>query len=164
LIIPSHSYTYLGEAVVGANLNQVLLGISSAWRLVALPKASIQGGYTFAFVEETEGIRPNRSNLTASVGYALTRSLYVHFGGLFQKNHGGLTVNELIAGAPPEQAAQADRLLKMQWWHLTGGVSYSFGFADVFAGVEPYIWGRDTHDGIAYNVGATWYFDFSRTP
>ena len=82
---------------------------------------------------------------------------------MYQNAHGGLTVRDLITGtAPPEQAAQADRLLKMRFWHMTGGVSYSAGFADLYLSVEPYIWGRDTHDGVAYNVGATWYFDFSR--
>jgi hypothetical protein len=34
--------------------------------------------------------------------------------------------------------------------------------ADLFVAVEPYIWGRDTHDGIAYTAGSTWYFDFSK--
>ena len=48
------------------------------------------------------------------------------------------------------------------YWHATGGVSYSTRFADLFFVVEPYIWGRDTHDGIAYTVGTTWYFDFSK--
>ena len=162
-IQPTHDYQYLGEAVVGPNLRQLLLGISGAWRLApALPKASIQAGYTFALVETIEDIRPNRSNLTASFGYSLTRSLYVHGGALFQKNHGGITAFG-IAGAPPEQAAQADRLLKMRYWHATGGVSYSTRFADLFFVAEPYIWGRDTHDGIAYTVGSTWYFDFSRS-
>ena len=86
----------------------------------------------------------------------------MHGGALFQKNHGGLTIFDLVAGAPPDQAAQADRLLNMRYWHLTGGVSYSTRFADLFFSVEPYIWGRDTHDGIAYTVGSTWYFDFSK--
>ena len=50
----------------------------------------------------------------------------------------------------------------MRYWHMTGGVSYSTRFADLFFAVEPYVWGRDTHDGIAYTVGSTWYFDFSK--
>ena len=50
----------------------------------------------------------------------------------------------------------------MRYWHATGGVSYSTRFADLFFAVEPYVWGRDTHDGIAYTVGSTWYFDFSK--
>ena len=161
-IFPTHDYPYRGEAVVGPNLQQLLLGVSGAWRLTALPKASLQAGYTFAVVEKpVEDKRPNRSNFTASFGYALTRSVFVHGGALFQKNHGGLTAFGL-AVAPPDEAAQADRLLKMRYWHLTGGVSYSARFADLFFSVEPYVWGRDTHDGIAYTVGSTWYFDFSR--
>jgi hypothetical protein len=162
-ILPSHDYPWHGEAVVGPNLQQLLLGISGAWRLVSvLPKASIQGGYTYAIVQDAvDGISPNRSNLTTDFGYALTRSVYVHGGALFQKNHGGLTIAEQIV-APPEQQQQADRLLKMRYWHLTGGISYSTRFADLYFAIEPYIWGRDTHDGIAYTVGSTWYFDFSK--
>jgi hypothetical protein len=163
VVIPSHDYPYRGEAVVGPNLNQVVLGISGAWRLApALPKASIQAGYTFALAEKVvEDLRANRSNVFTSFGYALTRSLYVHGGALFQKTHGGLTAFEL-GGAPPDLRAQGDRLLKTRYWHVTGGLSYSAGFADLFFSVEPYVWGRDTHDGIAYTVGSTWYFDFSR--
>jgi hypothetical protein len=161
-ILPTHDYAYRGEAVVGPNLQQLLLGINGAWRFTAHPRASIQGGYTYAVVEKAvEDIRANRSNLTSSFGYALTRSVYVHGGAAFQKMHGGLTAFGL-AGAPPDQLAQADRLLKMRYWHMTGGVSYSTRFADLFFAVEPYIWGRDTHDGIAYTVGSTWYFDFSK--
>ena len=163
VVIPSHDYPYRGEAVVGPNLHQVLLGVSGAWRLApALPKASIQGGYTFALVEKAvEDLRANRSNVSMSFGYALTRALYVHGGALYQRTHGGLTAFELGA-APPDERAQADRLLKMRYWHLTGGVSYSAGFADLFFLVQPYVWGRDTHDGIAYTIGSTWYFDLSR--
>lgn len=164
VVIPSHEYPSRGEAVVGPNLNQVLLGISGAWRLApALPKASIQAGYTFAFVEKVlHDIRSNRSNVAASFGYALTRSLYVHSGAAFQTTHDGLTAFEAMV-APPELLSQGiDRLLKMRYWHLTGGLSYSTGFADLFFAVEPYVWGRDTHNGIAYTVGSTWYFNFSR--
>ena len=163
LVIPSHDYPYRGEAVVGPNLNQLVLGISGAWRLApALPKASVQAGYTFALVEKVvEDVRANRSNVFTSFGYALTRSLYVHGGALFQRTHGGRTAFDLGTG-PPDERAQGDRLLKMRFWHLTGGLSYSAGFADLFFSVEPYVWGRDTHDGIAYTVGSTWYFDFSK--
>ena len=162
-IIPTHNYTYQGEAVVGPNLLQSHFGVSGAWRLAPwLPKASVSAGYNFALVEKaTEDLRSNRSNVTASFGYAITRSIYVHGGALYTKTHGGLTAFE-VPVAPPEERAQADRLLKMRYWHLTGGVSYSTSFADLFFSIEPYVWGRDTHDGIAYTLGTTWYFDFSR--
>jgi hypothetical protein len=162
VVVPSHDYPYRGEAVVGPNVKQVQFGLSGAWRLApALPKGTIQGSYTFTVAEKVEGHRPNRSNVFTSFGYALTRSLYLHGGALFQKSHGGLTAFELGV-APPEERAQGDRLLKSRYWHLTGGVSYSAGFADLFFSVQPYVWGRDTHDGIAYTVGSTWYVDFSR--
>jgi len=164
-ITPSHDYPYQGEAVVGGNLHQLQMGLNAVWRLAPLlPKASVEAGYTFALVEKVvEGTRPNRSNVTTSFGYALTRSLFVHGGALFTKTHAGLTAFE-VGVAPPDERVQADRLLKMRFWHLTGGVSYSTGFADLFFAVEPYVWGRDTHDGIAYTTGATWYFDFSKKP
>lgn len=163
VVIPSHDYPYRGEAVVGPNLNQFVSGISGAWRLApALPQASIQAGYTFAFVEKaTADLRANRSNVFTSFGYALTRSLYVHGGALFQATHGGLTAFDLGV-APPAERAQGDRLLKMRYWHLTGGLSYTAGFADLFFSVEPTVWGRDTHNAVAYSVGSTWYFDLSR--
>ena len=161
-IVPTHDYTYQGEAVVGPNLLQSHFGATGSWRLAALPQMSLQGGYNFAFVEKaTEDMRSSRSNITGSVGYAITRSVFVHGGALYTKTHGGLTAFE-VGSAPPDERAQADRLLKMRYWHLIGGVSYSAGFADLFFSIEPYVWGRDTHDGVAYNVGATWYFDFSR--
>jgi hypothetical protein len=160
---PTHDYPYHGEAVVGPNLRQLLLSVNGAWRTAALPKASVQAGYTYTLAQSTvDGIRPNRSNVSMTFGYALTRSLYVHGGALAQKNHNGLTAFGIFV-APPDQAAQADRLLKMRYWHMTGGVSYSSRFADLFFSVGPYVWGRDTHDGIAYTVGSTWYFDFAKS-
>lgn len=163
LIFPSHDYPYRGEAVVGPNLAQMQIGVSAAWRLAPLlPKASLQGGYTFGFTEEvSDEVRPNRSNVSFSLGYALTRSLFVHGGALYQTLHDGLTTFE-IPLSDPALRAEADRLLKMKYWHFTGGVSYSTGIADLFFSIQPYVWGRNTHDGIAYTVGSTFYFDFSR--
>lgn len=34
--------------------------------------------------------------------------------------------------------------------------------ADVFASFSQYVWGRDSHDGEVYTVGATWYFDITK--
>ena len=165
VVIPSHDYPYQGEAVVGPNLNQVLLGISGFWRLAPVPKVTIQAGYTFALTEKvTQDLRANRSNVFASIGYPLTDSLYVHGGALYQRTHDGFTAGEVFFSPPgSDQRTQGDRLLKMRYWHLIGGLSYSVGSAaDLFFSVRPYVWGRDTHDGIAYTVGSTWYFDWSR--
>ena len=164
VIIPSHNYPYEGEAVVGSSLTQSLFGVSGFWRLApVLSNATIHAGYTFALVEEAyEGLRTNRSNIFTSVGYALSGSLYVHGGALLQKTHGGLTGVEILK-APEDQQAQRDRLLKTRYVHLTGGLTYVVSPAlDLFFSVQPYMWGRDAHDGIAYTAGATWNFVFPK--
>ena len=162
VIMPSHNYPYKGEAVVGPNLKQLLLSINGAWRFS--PKAAIQAGYTFALVEKaTEDMRANRSHVFASFGYQLTHSLYVHGGALYQQTHDGFTLSEVFSAAPDSvERQQGDRLLKMRYLHLTGGLSYELPFADLFFAVQPYMWGRETHNGVAYTVGSTWYFDWSR--
>jgi hypothetical protein len=107
-----------------------------------------------------EDLRTNRSNLHASVGYRLTRSLYVHGGALLLQTHGGLTFGQLLQ-APDDQQEQRDRLVKVRYVHLTGGLTYSVNSStELFFAVEPYVWGRDAHDGIAYTVGVTWNFVF----
>ena len=51
--LPSHNYSYVGEAVVGRNLNELELGVFAALRLVdILPKATVQAGYIYSFVEK----------------------------------------------------------------------------------------------------------------
>lgn len=162
-IVPTHNYPYQGEAVAGMSLTQVLVGLSAGWKLTSvLPGATIEAGYTFALVEKaSETLRANRSLLFASVGYRLTDSLRVQGGALFLHTHGGLTVETVLA-LPADGRELSDRLLKMRYWHLTGGLWYSIGPTDLFFSVQPYVWGRDTHDGIAYTVGSTWYFDLSK--
>ncbi len=91
-------------------------------------------------------------------------------GANWQQTHGGLRFGS-VTGNPffppgefntPERFAQRDRLLKSSYWQVGGGLSYALGPADVFAAITSYVWGRGAHDGEAYTVGATWYFDFSK--
>ncbi len=169
---PSHDYPYRGEAVVGRNLKEAQVGVTTALRLVnLLPKASVQAGYTYSFVEKTlPDISIDRSNGFFDVGYGLTRWLYVRGAATWQRTHGGLR-----AGSPtgnpfpfpgelntPERFAQRDRLIRTNYWQLGGGLSYSAGPVDVFAAITKYVWGRDAHNGVAYTVGSTWYFDLSQ--
>jgi hypothetical protein len=62
----------------------------------------------------------------------------------------------------PQRFAQRDRLLSTQYWHAGGGVSYSLGSIDLFVAVTKYVSGKNTHNGQAYTIGSTWYFDRSR--
>lgn len=169
--LPSHDYRYQGEAVVGRNLQEMAVGVNAGARLVGLlPKASVQAGYTFSFVEKVVDISINRSNGFIDLGYALTSRLYARAAGIWQETHGGLKFGS-PTGNPffppgeintPQRSAQRDRLLKTRYWQVAGGLSYSAGPADLFASYSKYVWGRDAHDGQVYTVGATWYFDFSK--
>jgi hypothetical protein len=167
---PSHDYPFQGEAVVGRNLRELRLGVSAGLRLVdLLPKASIQGSYTYGFVERAlDDVDIDRSNASIDFGYALTSRLYLRGSGIWQHTHGGLRVGS-PSGEPffplgeltstPESFAQRDRVQKSNYWHLAGGVSFDAGPVDVFGAYTKYIWGTDTHNGQAFTFGSTWYFD-----
>lgn len=169
---PSHDYPYVGEAVVGRNLWETQVGINAALRLVSfLPKASVQGGYTYAFVEKAlNDVKVDRSNGFLDFGYAVHRRLYVRGTSLWQRTHGGLR-NGSPTGRPfpfpgelntRERFAQRDRVGRVNYWHAGGGLSYAAGPVDLFVSVTKYISGTDTHNGQAYTIGSTWYFDVSR--
>jgi hypothetical protein len=133
-----------------------------------LRKATVQTGYTYAFVEHAiSDVSLNRSNGYLDFGYALTRRLYVRGNAVWQHTHGGLQFGSptgnpfLLPGElnGPERYAQRDRLLKVNCWQAGGGVSYSLGPFDVFGSYLKYIWGRDAHNGQAFTFGSSWYFD-----
>jgi hypothetical protein len=165
---PSHNYSYVGEAVVGRNLQEAQVGVTAGLRLVGvLPKASVQVGYTYAFVEKPlDDVTIDRSNGAFEFGYALNRLLYISGTAAWQRTHGGLR-NGSPTGNPfpspgelntPERYAQRDRVLRSNYWHAGGGLSYSAGPVDLFVSITKYISGTDTHNGQAYTAGTTWYF------
>lgn len=168
---PSHHYEHVGEAVVGRDLEELQIGLGAGVRLRGfLSRASVQAGYTHAFVEKVLDIKNDRGNAFVQVGYALTPRLFLHADGIWQKTHGGLRIGS-VTGNPfpppgefntPERFAQRDRLTRSNYWHAGGGVSYSAGPVDVFAAYQKYVSGTDTHDGQAYTAGLTWYFDLTK--
>jgi hypothetical protein len=169
---PTHNYAFEGEAVVGRNLQELQIGVSTALRLTSvLPRASVQANYTYSIVEKPlADVSINRSTGYFDVGYPLTRSLYARGSANWQVTHGGLSFGS-ITGKPffppgelntPARYAQRDRVLRTTYWHAGGGLSYSTGLVDVFVSVEKYLWGHNAHNGIAYTIGSTWYFDFSK--
>jgi hypothetical protein len=169
-VLPSHDYRYRGEATIGRNLRELQVGASAGARLPGfLSHASLQASFTYSFVEEVApDVSVDRSNGVVDLGYALTRRLYARATANWQRTHGGLRFGS-ITGKPflqpgefntPERFAQRDRLGRVNYWQVGGGLSYDVGPADVFASFSSYVWGRDAHAGQAYTVGATWYFDF----
>jgi predicted porin len=169
---PSHDYNFVGEATVGRNLEEVQVGVSAAVKLVGfLPKASVQAGYTYSFVEKVLDIKNDRGNGFVQLGYVVTPKLFVHADGNWQRTHGGLRIGS-VTGDPfpipgefnsPAKLAQSDRLTRSNYWHVGGGLSYSAGPVDLFAVYSKYVYGTDTHNGQVYIVGATWYFDLSKS-
>jgi hypothetical protein len=167
--LPSHDYPYAGEAVVGKNLNEFNIGVNAGLKLAdLLPRATVQAGYTYAFVEHAvPDVSLNRSNGYMDFGYALTRRMYVRGNAVWQRTHGGLRFGSPTGNPflPPgelntaERFAQRDRLLKVNYWQAGGGVAYSLGPFDVFGSYLKYIWGRDAHNGQAFTFGTSWYFD-----
>jgi hypothetical protein len=171
-VFPSHDYRYQGEAVVGRDLDELQVGASAGARLPGfLSSASFQASYTYAFVEKPVDVDINRSNLFVDLGYAVTRKLYARVGANWQNTPNGLRIGS-PTGRPffmpgdyrgrPDLFAQRDRVGRVKYWQVGGGLSYDVGPADVFASVSSYVWGRDAHDGEVYTVGATWYFDFGK--
>ena len=164
---PSHGYRYQGEAVVGRDLWETQVGLFAGFRLAPfLPRATVQAAYTYAFVEKVLDISLDRSSGFLDFGYAVSRRLYLHATGIWQETHGGLRFGS-PTGNPffppgelntPERFSQRDRILKVRYRHVAGGLSYSVGPVDLFAAFTKYVWGRDTHNGQAYTVGASWYF------
>ena len=156
---------------MGRDLEEVQAGLFTSLRLVGfLPRASLQAGYTYSWVEKVLDIRNDRANGFIGLGYSLTQRLYVHANGNWQRTHGGLRIGS-VTGKPfplpgefntPARFAQRDRLTRSNYWHVGGGLSYSAGPVDIFASYSKYVSGTDTHNGQAYTVGATWYFDLSK--
>jgi len=169
---PTHDYPYEGEAVVGRHLREVQVGVATGVKLVELlPKASVHAGYTYSFVEKPlRDIQIDRSNGFVEFGYALTRAFYLRGDATWQRTNGGLRFGAPSGNPfpPPGEFntaaryAQRDRLLRSNYWHVGGGVAYSAGPMDLFVAITKYVSGTDTHNGQAYTVGSTWYFDISK--
>ncbi len=168
---PSHDYTFRGEAVVGRDLEEAQVGVTAARRLVGLlPGATLQAGYTYSFVERPLDFSIDRNNAFVSLGYALTPRLYAYTAGIWQRTHGGLRAGS-VTGHPfplfgelntPERLAQRDRILRVNYWQVAGGLSYSAGPVDVFASFTGVVRGTDAHRSQTYTAGATWYFDLQK--
>lgn len=165
---PSHAYPYKGEAVVGKQLSELQLGVLAGLRLVdLLPQATVQAGYTYAFVEKAlDDVSVNRSNVFVDLGYSVNRRIYLRGAWLWQHTHGGLLIGS-PTGNPfpppgelntPERWVERDRLLQARYMQLVVGLSVNAGPVDLFASYTKYVWGRNAHDGQAFGAGVAWYF------
>jgi hypothetical protein len=165
---PSRNYAYQGEAVVGRNLKEVALALDIGQRLDFLtPRLSVQGHYSYAFVERVLDIPNNRSNFALETDYQLTRTLTLRGLAAWQWTHGGLRAGgPTLPDLPPpgdintdDRFLQHDRLLRNDYVHAGAGVSYQFPQLDVYANYIGFVNGTDTHAGWAVSVGVSWPFE-----
>jgi hypothetical protein len=131
------------------------------------PRLSVQGRYSYAFVERVIDIPNNRSNASGEVAFLLTRRLAARGLVSWQRTHGGLRFGSPPPASPPfpgevntpERLAEHDRLMRDNYWHVGGGIAYSFSRMDVFASYIAFAGGTDTHAGSSLTVGVSWPFE-----
>ena len=118
--VPTHDYPFVGEAVVGRNLDELRLAIDSGLRLDAIsPRLSVSGRYSYAFVEEVLDLPIDRSTAYLSAGWLFTQRLVGSLDLYWQYSHGGVTNDDFFAGVPDEVFIQFDRILKDNSFHLS---------------------------------------------
>jgi hypothetical protein len=155
--VPSHNYSYFGEAVLGRNLREMRLAVDAGQRLDAIsPRLFVQGRYAYTLVEKVIGISNNRTNAAIQTGLLVTRRVSTRALFSWQRTHGGLRGTEFDT---PERFQQFDRLLKDNYFHAGGGISYSLPQFDVFVAYVHYVSGTDTHAGRALTTGISWPFE-----
>ena len=72
--LPSHAYEFRGEAVLGRHLKEVRIAMDAGLRLDRISRnLSVQGRYSYAFVERVIGIPNNRSNANVEGAYLLLK-------------------------------------------------------------------------------------------
>jgi len=168
--VPSHNYEFRGESALGRHLKEVRIGVDAGQRLdVISPNLFVEGRYSYAFVERVIDIPNNRSNASVEGTYLLLkRKLAARGLASWQRTHGGL-----LFGSPPpaslqfpgevntpERLLEHDRILRDNYFHAGGGLSYSFPRMDVFVSYIAFISGTDTHAGRALTLGVSWPFEF----
>ena len=171
--MPSHSYAYRGEAVVGRNLKELRLAVDAGKRLDALtPRLTMQARYSYVIVERVLNVPNNRSNVSADAAFQLTDRVSVRGTVARQVTHGGLRLGVLDPGLPDgvpwgeattlELFQQHDRMLRDNHWRAGAGVTFSLPRADVFFSYLEFLGGSDTHAGRSFTAGLSFPFEKSR--
>jgi hypothetical protein len=155
LVVPSHDYAYVGEAAPGRNLWEFQFGTSLGRQLdPVLPNAYAHTQISFAVPQESLNVRTTRTNISLEFGYALTRKFSAR--GLSNWQH---TFNGLHFPADlttPELVLTHERLLKANYWHLGGGISFAVTpKTEVSADVVTFLTGSDTHYGTGLSIRIT---------
>ena len=159
--VPSHAYDYVGEAVVGRRLKELTLGTVAGQRLDGLlPGLSLQAGYRYSFVEQVMDIPNNRSNGAVQAGFTFARGFSTRAVFSWQRTHGGLRMPaEVVVPETPELLTEYHRMLRDNYLHVGGGLSYSRGLWEVSGSVLVTARGSNSHDVHVFSVTVGRLFD-----
>jgi len=159
--VPTHSYEYDGEAVLGRRLKQLRVGTAAGQRLDwPLRGLAAEASYSYTAVPKVLDMSSNRSNGTVAVSYTLRLGLSASAIASWQRTHGGLRGPE-IAGFP-DRIAEFQRLMRDNYLQTGYSVSFAHGAWDVSAS---YLWterGTNTHDVNVYSATVSRLFEFHR--
>lgn len=165
-VVPSHDYAYVGESAPGRNLKELQFGADVGRRLNPfLRKGYFDAQFSFAIPEQSLNIRTTRSNVSLEAGYFLTRKLAFRGFGHWQHTFNGLHFPADLT--TPEISLTHERLLKANYWHLGGGVSYSLTpKIDISADAVTFLSGSDTHygSGVSLRVSRSFVLHRSTAP
>jgi hypothetical protein len=174
VIVPSHHYESLGQAVVGRDLRALVVGAAvGGFADYLLPGLYFQTRLSHAVVQEAVDIRPNRTGIDSAIGYFVTPRLAIQFVQTFQLTHDGIdfrTPSEVFAlhkggEVTFEHILNHDRLIRSNVLNLGGGVTFAVTEnVGVFASATTMAWGQNVQRPRSLTVGANWSFQTRRSP
>jgi len=161
-VLPSHDYAYVGESAPGRNLKEFQFGTDVARRLNPfLRRGYVDGQIALAIPEAALNIRTTRTNASMEIGYLLNRR--VAFRGIADWQHTFYGLHFPADLTTPEIILTHERLLKANYWHIGGGVSYALTpKIDLSADIVTFVSGSDTHYGTGVSVGIARSFTLRR--
>jgi hypothetical protein len=158
--VPSHEYEYVGEAVPGKGLREVVVGVAAGRSLSPfLPRVYLHARYAYALVEavDEDVSKLDRSNLDCELGYQVSSRLLTRLLARFQVTHGGLDLEDMRHH--PDFFRAHDRAARTNYFNLGLGAAFSLGPSwDVYAIFIKTLSGENAHQSRSLSVGATYYF------
>jgi hypothetical protein len=172
--VPSHGYNFQGEAALGERLKELRIAVDAGQRLDFIsPRLSVQGRYSYAFVEQVlEDVPIDRTNAAIEGEFLFTRRLAGRGVLNWQHVHGGLRLGS-PSGNPfdppgevdtPARLFEHDRLLRDNNFRIGASVAYSLDRMDLFFSYFELLRGNDSHGGRAITAGVSWPFEILRRP
>lgn len=133
---PSHDYTFYAHAAPGTRQKRMALGAFLGRRFAPPWQNSyVQGSYSYTFVEEVQGIKPNYSTVYLEFGHAFTERFGARVHATYRKTHEGLDFPVDFpwrgsAPAPDDLAVQElffnhDRIQRVDYLNVGFGGSYA---------------------------------------